>query len=647
MNQIKQSETKTITNFKKRLHQLVHVLYGGHPLVDFIVLKRSAGLWFDPIGNDPDGLQMKSKNDRTLVEAYARLWSFLSLSRRNQAAVTLLLMVAASMLEAFSIGAILPFIGIFVAPETLFNHHIFSQLGAFQNDFDTETLRFYLAAIFATLVFLSTAVRILLQYSTIRLGHAIAHDVTAELFKQTVTKPFSAHLNTNSSEIISSATMKANSIAYQSVIPVLNLINSVVLVTAIMALVLAIEFKLSLMAGGSLLVVYGLITFLLKNFIGTRSGIVSAQQNLLIQTLQETMGSIRNVIIDKTQEFFASRLHQASFSMRRALAQIEFVGGTPRYLVEMTMILVVVTALVVVSLDGLPDPIIFATLTFLAFAAHRLLPAMQLIYSSVIAIGGGKVSMLDVLALMENNGAAIQPSPQMRRTGTITFKDRIRLSNVSFTYPEAPSPVFKNLSLDISKGEKLLIEGASGAGKTTLFDLMTGLLFPTTGSMHIDKTEVTQNNVGELQSLIAYIPQHPYFADASALENIAFGQKHHDENESKAQEVARQAQLHDFIAKLPDRYHSNIGEDGSKLSGGQKKRLAIARGLFKGAEIIFIDEGTSGLDKIRARAVTETVLNLPSDTTVIMIAHLSDMQHRFDRVMEVAEGKIVDTTGKT
>ncbi len=590
---------------------------------------------------------MKPKHNRTLVEAYAQLWSFLSLSRKNQTVLTLILMFAASILEAFSIGAILPFIGIFVAPETLLNHHIFSQLSTFQHDFDMETLRVYLAAIFASLVFLSTIVRILLQYSTIRLGHAIAHDVTAELFKQTVTKPFSAHLDTNSSEIISSATLKANSIAYQSVIPLLNLINSVVLVTTIMALVLIIEFTLSMIAGGFLLVVYGLITFLLKNFISARSGIVSTQQNLLIQTLQETMGSIRNVIIDKTQGFFASRLQHASFSMRRALAQIEFVGGTPRYLVEMTIILIVVVALVVLSWDSLPDPVIFATLTFLAFAAHRLLPAMQLIYSSVIAIGGGKVSMLDVLALMETNGLAMPPLPRLRDTGTITFKDRIRLFNVSFTYPEASSSVFENMSLVIIKGEKLLIEGASGAGKTTLFDLMTGLLFPTTGSMHIDQAEVTRNNVGELQELIAYIPQHPYFADASALENIAFGQEQHNENEKKAQEAARQAQLHDVIAKLPDGYLSNIGEGGSKLSGGQQKRLAIARGLFKGAEIIFIDEGTSGLDESRARAVTETVLNLPSDTTVIMIAHGSDMRHRFDRVLEVAEGKIVERTAKS
>ena len=601
----------------------------------------------EPWGNDPDGPYMKPNNNRTLVEAYARLWSFLSLSRKNQAVLTLILMIAASTLEAFSIGAVLPFIGIFVAPETLFNHHIFSQLGAFMNDFDTDTLRVYLAAIFASLVFLSTIVRILLQYSTIRLGHAIAHDVTAELFKQTVTKPYSSHLDTNSSEIISSATLKVNSIAYQSVIPVLNFINSVVLVTAIMALVLAIEYKLSLIVGGSLFVVYGLITFVLKNFISTQSGIVSKQQNLLIQTLQETMGSIRNVIIDNSQGFFASRLQQASFSMRRALAKIEFVGGTPRYLIEMTMILVVVVALVLVSRDGLLDPVIFATLTFLAFAAHRLLPAMQLIYSSVIAIGGGKVPMLDVLALMETKDAAMPPSPQSGCTDTITFKDRIRLSNVSFSYPEASSPVFENVSLVITKGEKLLIEGASGVGKTTLFDLMTGLLFPTTGSVHIDEVEINRNNVGELQSLIAYIPQHPYFADASVLENIAFGQEHHDENENKAQEAARQAQLHDMIAKLPKRYHSNIGEGGSKLSGGQQKRLAIARGLFKGAEIIFIDEGTSGLDKSRARAVTETVLNLQSDTTVIMIAHSSDMRHRFDRVMEVAEGKIVETTRKS
>ena len=587
---------------------------------------------------------MKPNHNRTLVEAYARLWSFLSLSRKNQTVLTLILMFAASILEAFSIGAILPFIGIFVAPETLLNHHIFSKLGAFQHDFDIETLRVYLAAIFASLVFLSTIVRILLQYSTIRLGHAIAHDVTAELFKQTVTKPFSAHLETNSSEIISSATLKANSIAYQSVIPLLNLINSGVLVTAIMALVLTIEFTLSMIAGGFLVLVYGLITFLLKSFIGARSGIVSKQQNLLIQTLQEPMGSIRNVIIDKTQGFFESRLQHASISMRRALAQIEFVGGTPRYLVEMTMILIVVVALVVVSRDGLPDPVIFATLTFLAFAAHRLLPAMQLIYSSVIAIGGGKVSMLDVLALMENNDPVM---PRLRDTDRLSFKDRIHLANVSFTYPEASSPVFDNMSLVIKKGEKLLIEGASGAGKTTLFDLMTGLLFPTTGSMHIDQAKVTRNNVGELQELIAYIPQHPYFADASALENIAFGQEQHNENENRAQEAARQAQLHDVIAKLPDSYLSNIGEGGSKLSGGQQKRLAIARGLFKGAEIIFIDEGTSGLDKDRSRAVTETVLDLPSDTTVIMIAHGSDMRHRFDRVLEVAEGKIVERTAKT
>lgn len=271
-------------------------------------------------------------------------------------------------------------------------------------------------------------------------------------------------------------------------------------------------------------------------------------------------------------------------------------------------------------------------------AAFRLLPSANRILSALNSI---KYSSVVIDALRA--GIVPQTKIHVAETGDVAplkFDEKIELSNVTYKYPETDSASLSEVSLTIKKGESVGIVGKSGAGKTTLVDLLLGLISPTSGAISIDDINLN-TNIRDWQSKVGYVQQDIFLIDDTLKNNIALGVSNADIDEDRLINVLREAQLSDFVSSLPEGLSTKVGEHGVRLSGGQKQRIGIARALYQGSEVLVFDEATSALDTETEQEVIAGLERLLDHRTTIIIAHrLSTIKH-CDKIISLGDGKVL------
>jgi ATP-binding cassette subfamily B protein len=274
----------------------------------------------------------------------------------------------------------------------------------------------------------------------------------------------------------------------------------------------------------------------------------------------------------------------------------------------------------------------------LALGAQRLLPTLQNSYGAWSSIQGSYRSLIDALDLLEQPMSSYYDCANQIK---LDFISKIELCDLSFRYPNQANQVIVNLCLTINKGDRVGIVGATGNGKTTLVDILMGLLEPTSGYMSVDGITINNENVRAWQKNIAHVPQTIFLADKSIAENIAFGVELIDIDWNRLRIAAEKAQLQKVIDALPDGYNSIIGERGVRLSGGQRQRIGIARAMYKNAGLLIFDEATSALDNQTEDLVMRAIDSLAPDITVIMIAHRLTTLKKCTKVIELGNGGVV------
>jgi ABC-type multidrug transport system fused ATPase/permease subunit len=275
----------------------------------------------------------------------------------------------------------------------------------------------------------------------------------------------------------------------------------------------------------------------------------------------------------------------------------------------------------------------------LALGAQRLLPLLQVIYGGWTNMNISRQSMADVVAILD---LPIEDRYQSTRPiEPLPFERKIELEGVSFRYSPDRPLVLKDVSLTVNKGARVGFIGKTGSGKSTIMDLVMGLLQPTSGQIKIDGTVLTSENVREWQAQIAHVPQAIYLADTTIAANIAFGIAESEIDLVRVREAARHAELEDFIESLSDHYNSIVGERGIRLSGGQRQRIGIARALYKQAKLLVFDEATSALDNETEAAVMASIGSLHRDLTILIIAHRLSTVEKCDQIYRLDGGRLV------
>jgi len=566
-----------------------------------------------------------------------RLWANIPSRRRIQCSSLLFLTIAASIVEMMSIGAVVPFLGVLIEPSKIFTHPTAKPLINWLGVSQPEQLLIPLTVAFSAAALISGATRLLLLWAQTRIGHAIGAGFSIEIYRRTLYQPYAVHLARNSSEVIAGITMKTSVLVNNTVLPLLTLLSSSVMLIAILAVLIMIHPMVALGAFSGFALIYLIVISLTKRNLNRDGQRISDESTQVVKALQEGLGGIRDVLLDGTQAIYCQIFQRADLPMRRAQANVQIVSGSPRFVIEALAVTLIAWLSYWLSRasDGITTAI--PVLGALAIGAQRLLPMLQQIYISLAAMRGGQASLRDALDLLEQPlpRDAHQPHPS-----PLPFTDKIALSALSYSYAEGAPMVLSNIDLIIPKGSRFGFIGTTGGGKSTLMDIIMGLLLPVEGCLLVDGVSVTAENRRAWQTRIAHVPQAIFLADATISENIAFGIHLSDINHERVKLVARRAQIAETIEALPNGYQTMTGESGVRLSGGQRQRIGIARALYKNADVIFLDEATSALDNQTERLIMETIDGLGKDYTVLMVAHRLSTLARCDRIVELEQGKI-------
>jgi ABC-type multidrug transport system fused ATPase/permease subunit len=548
----------------------------------------------------------------------------------------LVLMLLASFAEIFSIGAVLPFLGILTSPERVFNHEIARPLIQAMGISSPTQLLLPITIIFSAATFLAGAARLMLLWCSMRLSFATGADLSISIYRRALYQRFAVHCARNSSEVINTITAKTAG-AISSISQVLNIISSAIMLTTILIALFSVSAAVAISAFGGFALIYAIIIRLTRKKLLINSQLIAKESNIVLKALQEGLGGIRDVLIDGSQDAYCQIYRNADLPMRRAQGINAFVSSSPRFVVEtLGMILIAGLAYsIALQDDGVSKAI--PILGVLALGSLRLLPLLQQAYSAWAIIQGGHSSLKDAIELLEQPlpDYADQPSYQF-----LPFNENIRFKGIGFKYIEHGSFVLKDINLTIAKGERVGFIGPTGSGKSTLLDIVMGLLEPTEGQLIIDKIAINQANQRAWQTHIAHVPQAIFLADSSVAENIAFGIPKNKIDLERVMQAASQAQIAETIEAWPEKYQTFVGERGVRLSGGQRQRIGIARALYKRADVIIFDEATSALDNETELAVMQAIEGLSNDLTILIIAHRLTTLKNCTQIVDLSGGSI-------
>ena len=566
-----------------------------------------------------------------------RLWHHISLRRQRQFILLTCLMLVSAIAEVVSLGAVLPFLGILVAPDRLFSRTEVSYLAQAWGITSADQLVLPLTFAFAAAALFAGALRILLLWVSTRLACASGADLSMEVYRRTLYQPYSVHVARNSSTVLSGIG-KVNGVVFSVLLPLLSLVSSTVLLVAIMLALLSIDPMVASVTAFGFGASYALITWMSRRRLHRNSQSISHEQTQVVKALQEGLGGIRDVLLDSTQAVYCDIYRKADHPMRRAQGSNVFIGGSPRYAMEaLGMVLIAALAYVLSQqVGGIATAL--PVLGTLALGAQRLLPALQQIYGAWASIAGCHALLADAIELLDQPLPAELPQPV---PAPLPFHDAISFDALRFRYTSEGPWVLDGLNLTIPKGARIGIVGSTGSGKSTTLDLLMGLLIPTEGELLVDGQPISGNRLRAWQRSIAHVPQSIYLADTTLAENIAFGVPIEAIDLGRVQQAARQAQIADFIERSPQGYQAYVGERGIRLSGGQRQRIGIARALYKQASVLVFDEATSALDNATEQSVMEAIEGLNRDLTILLIAHRLTTVRRCDIILELEQGRVV------
>jgi ATP-binding cassette, subfamily B, bacterial PglK len=553
-------------------------------------------------------------------------------------------MIVSTFTEMASIGAILPFLATLTSPKDIYNHELIQPLIVFFNLSSPEQLLLPMTIIFIVTSIISGAVRLLLLYSMSRLSFSTGADLSIDIYRRTLYQGYAEHLEQNSSSVINGIITKTNTVVSGTLSPMLILVNGVILVIGVLFMLFAIDTvaALSVLLGFGFL--YWLITILTRKRIAKNSSHIASESTKMIKALQEGLGGIRDVLIDGTQEYYSDMYRKADLRLRRAAFENSFIGAAPHSI--MTTIGMILITLLAYSLSQRDDGIALAipVLGSLALGAQRLLPAVQQIYHSLTAIRSSSQSLNDVLELLSKSIAQSVKNDNLK---LVKFEKSIELKNMNFKYTEGTPLILKDINLTIKKGDVVGFIGKTGSGKSTLIDIIMGLLHANKNSLFIDNKVVNEGNSCEWSLHIAHVPQSIYLSDSTIAENIAFGIPENDIDYELVKRVSKQAQIFETIEKWDKGYQTFVGERGVRLSGGQRQRIGIARALYKNADVLVLDEATSALDHETEKLIMNSIERLNNSLTILMIAHRVTTLDNCTKIVEVSNGEIIKINTST
>ena len=583
-------------------------------------------------------IQAGSLTVRETVRLLIRLWHHLRRRRKRQFIAVTSLMLLSAFAEVATLGAVIPFITVLVNPDRVMQYEVVATLARFIGAVQPEDLIVPLALVFVAGAVFSALVRLVVVWATTHLAIVLGADLTVEAYERTLYQPYATHVKRNTSEVTSGVIHKVEAVVSGMFFPLQVAVGSVFTFVSVAIALFVIAPRVAAIAVGFFLGAYAIITRVFRGRLERNSQRIAQEQTRVLKAIQEGIGGIRDVLIDGTQAVFVDQFRRSDREVRRAQGSNSVITQSPRLFMEgLAMTLIVVLAVALNSRSGgIADQL--PVLGALVLGAQRLLPIFQQCYSAVTTVLGNRAVLTQALEMLD------QPMPMsyglhaLRPSG---LREELRFEGVRFRYSDDGPWVIDQLDMVVPVGSRIGLAGTTGCGKTTLLDLLMGLLRPVEGEITVDGQVLEGERLQTWQRAITHVPQHIFLADVSVTENVAFGVPRDDIDMDRVIAAANQANIADFIEKELLSYEAVVGERGIRLSGGQRQRIGIARALYKQASVLVFDEATSALDNTTERSVMSSLAALDRHLTVILVAHRLSTLKDCDVIYEMSEGRII------
>lgn len=579
-------------------------------------------------------------------ESFSQIRDLLDDRERRQALALFAMMIMMGVLETIGVSSVMPFIAVLSEPSVIHSSPYFAPVyEAFDFSSTGAFLVFFGAVVFALLIG-SLTFTAATNWAMARFANERNYTISARLLRGYLSQPYSFFLNRHSSELGKSMLSEVEQVVNWALIAGLKLVANAVVAICLVALLVFVDPVVAVSAvivlGGTYVAIYLCVRHYVSRIGSKRVSANTAR----FRVAQEALNGIKDVKVLGLEGGYLRSFEGPARRYARAKANNQIVGDMPKYALQALMfggMLLLLLGMLVAREGGLESVLPLAGLYVIAGA--RLIPALEKVYRALTDFRFGKPALdalhKDLLEIEREDGVTRAGSNAVL-SDPIRLNDELRLDEVGYRYPGSTQFALKGLNLRIPAHATVALVGGTGAGKTTVVDIILGLLTPQEGRLLVDGAVVEGALLRGWQRNIGYVSQSIFLSDDTVSANIAFGVPVDEIDQEAVERASRTAELHEFVTgELPDGYDTEVGERGVRLSGGQRQRVAIARAVYHDPDVLILDEATSALDNKTEKAVIDAVHNLERRKTIIMVAHRLSTVKKCDRVFVLDKGAIV------
>ena len=549
------------------------------------------------------------------------------------------LALVAGFMESASVASIMPFLAALASPDLAFAGARLSRLLEWLGTDAPARALAYLGGIVLGVLVLSNALSAAVSWRMLRFANRQGQDLSTRLLASYLAKPYAFYLHRHTAELQKNLFAEVNRVTGGILVPAAQVVAKLSALAFISLLLLLVSPAVALAVAGVLGITYALLYRISRSALH-RAGLASveAATERAKQSL-DALGGVKEIKLLGREADFAERFREPSRRFADAQSLAQAITLLPRYAVETVAFGLILGIAVFLLGAGQGVGELLPLLGLFAYAGYRMMPALQQVFAGFAAMRNSQGALQAVIADLQ------EASPASGDAGRapLPLRSEIELAGVSFRYPGEARWELPPVDLRIPRNSSVALVGATGCGKTTVVDLLMGLLTPSAGSLRVDGTEVTGRNVRDWQRNIGHVPQQIFLCDDSIARNIALGLPDEAIDMGRVERAARMARLHDFVVgELPKGYETAVGERGIRLSGGQRQRIGIARALYTDPDLLVLDEATSALDNATESALFEALQALAGRKTVVMVAHRLSTVRGCDLICLMDAGRIVE-----
>ncbi|MBR6147719.1 MAG: ABC transporter ATP-binding protein [Lachnospiraceae bacterium] len=581
------------------------------------------------------------QNVKTFFRMFGQLNAIINRKERRKAIIIAILSVFCALLETLGVGVILPFILAILQPETLLEYDKLKNIFDALNIQTPTQIVFFMGIGVVTIYVIKNVTILSFNRYKLYFRNGLERDLSIKMLQSYINKPYTYFLSVNSSEMMRgingdnaavALVVDAYCVLFNEGMTCLMLGIMLILINPIMALGITILAIIIVLA-----IVLSLRGTISRCAVRAREAFTDRYRYAY-----ESINGIKEIGVMKRQKEFLKKFSDASFEAASNNTKYLWIDMMPSRLTEMVFVIGLVIIVIIAYVVSDDTSLIAAQLSALGVAAMRILPStsnMSNAMNSLVFQRPSLESAYDNLVGENVKNINIKQEISVSENKP-TFENEINIKNISWRYKEDLPNVLEELSLTIKKGEAVGLIGESGAGKTTLADIILGLFVPQSGSVTVDGKSVYESSTA-WHKMIGYVPQSVFLIDDTIRNNILFGIDEKDADEERIKKALKQAQLTEFVENQADGLETILGERGVKISGGQRQRIAIARALYYDPDILVLDEATSALDNDTEAAVIEAINALQGEKTLIIVAHRLTTIEKCDKVYEIKDGKAI------